>query len=197
MEYFTDELDRSTGELRHVSQGHWITVTELGETYGYGTKEVRFVLAKMELLRTEGAATHSRYRLAPWAVEQGLGKRIERKGKIPFDTISPEGQAWVAERWGDTVQTLEDAKSVPARKAEDALGRFRSQRNAYRASLGQEEMSTKEMVYWVVDHFPNLSQPEVASVVKVTQPLVNRILMDRKRHLMKLRAHRRQVPEVI
>lgn len=194
MEYFTEELDRSIGELRRVSQGHWITVTELGETYGYGKKEVRFVLAKMELLQTEGAA-HSRYRLAPWAVEQGLGKRIERKGAIPFDTISPEGQAWVAERWGDAIQTLEDAKSVPVRKAEDAIEHFRSQRNAYRASLGQDEMSTKEMVYWVVDHFPNLSQPEVALVVKVTQPLVNRILMDRKRHLEELWAFRRHVPK--
>lgn len=190
MEYFAEVLDRKTGELVTISQGEWITISELGEAYGLGPKEIRTVLVKMELLQPEGTRDHTRYRLAPWAVEAGLGRRIERKGKIPFDTISPLGQAWVSQRWDGTVAALEDAKTSDVREATRALQEFQSQRNAYRKSFGAEEMTSKEMIYWVADHYPSLSQPEIAQVVHVSQPLVNRILMDRRKRLDELRARR-------
>ncbi|MBN9333010.1 MAG: hypothetical protein J0I64_06025, partial [Devosia sp.] len=146
MEYVTEVIDRQTGELVTVSQGNWITVSELGECYGVGRKEIRQVLVKMELLQPEGAPDHTRYRLAHWAVEAGLGKRVERKGRIPFDTISPLGQEWIAARWDSVKSSLEDVKTVMVRSAEAALNRFVEERDAFRDAVGRERMTTKETI---------------------------------------------------
>jgi predicted XRE-type DNA-binding protein len=188
MEYLTEVIDRKTGELVSVSQGNWITVSELGECYGVGRKEIRQVLVKMELLQSEGTDDHTRYRLAPWAVRAGLGKRIERKGKIPFDTISPLGQDWIAARWDAARTSIEDAKTDQVRTAEEALKRFVEERDAFRDAVGRERMTTKEMIHWLVFHFPSLTQSEISQVVHVSQPLVSRILKKRNEDLKELRA---------
>jgi hypothetical protein len=196
MEYFQEVLDRKTGQLLSVSQGDWITVSELGESMGLGPKEVRTVLATMGLLQIEGAATHSRYRLPHWAVDQGLGRRIERKGKPPFDTISPLGQAWVADRWDETMAAMDAAKGEPVREAQAALTSFTHERNAYAATWGRPEMSTKEEIYWVVYHYPELTQSEIAQVVHVSQPLVQRILAERRERLKELQEQKERVFEI-
>jgi hypothetical protein len=107
MHYTAEVLDRATGDLNEVSLGDWITVTELGERYGVGSKKVRSILHHIGLLQSEGQ--HGRYRLTPRAVEQGLGKRIDRsrKSKWPFDVISPEGQRLIAMAWDEAVADLE------------------------------------------------------------------------------------------
>jgi ribosomal protein S25 len=53
MNYTAETLDRATGELKEVSLGNWITVTELGERYGVGPKQVRTILHHMGLLQSE------------------------------------------------------------------------------------------------------------------------------------------------
>jgi ribosomal protein S25 len=130
MHYTTELLDRSTGDLKEVSLGDWITVTELGVRYGVGSKKVRSILHHMGLLQSEGQ--HGRYRLTPNAVEQGLGKRIEkaRNSKWPFDVISPEGQKLIAAVWDETVADLERERlSDPiVQAAETALQAFKSRR---------------------------------------------------------------------
>ncbi|MGN6489080.1 MAG: hypothetical protein ACTHLT_14860 [Devosia sp.] len=97
MEYFDEIFDRRTGELIKVSVGEWTTVTELGELHGVGRMRVRTILREMGVLQIEGAARHQRHRLAPWVVQRGWGKRIEKKGTVPFDVVGPELRAWVAE----------------------------------------------------------------------------------------------------
>jgi hypothetical protein len=37
MQYTAEVLDHATGDLKEVSLGDWITVTELGEQYGVGS----------------------------------------------------------------------------------------------------------------------------------------------------------------
>lgn len=187
MEYVTEVIDRKTGELISVSQGNWITVSELGQCYGVGKKETRQVLLKIALLQPEGLDSHTRYRLVPWAVQAGLGKRIERKGKIPFDTISPLGQDWIAARWDAAMTSIEDAKTDQVRTAEATLKKFVEERDAFRDAVGRERMTTKEMIYWVVDHFPSLSQSEISQAVHVSQALVSRILKRRAEDLEQLR----------
>lgn len=187
MEYLTEVIDRKTGELVTVSQGNWITVSELGEAYGVGPKEIRQVLVKMELLQPEGSDNHTRYRLAPWAVQAGLGKRIERRGMIPFDTISPLGQAWIADRWEAVRSSMEDAKTASVRAAQEALNMFVEERNAFRNAVGQERMTTKEQIHWLAFHFPTLTQLEISQVVHVSQPLVSRILKKRAEELKHLK----------
>jgi len=47
MHYTAEVLDRATGDLKEVSLGEWITVTELGELYGVGRRKVRSILHHM------------------------------------------------------------------------------------------------------------------------------------------------------
>jgi hypothetical protein len=176
MHYTTEALDRSTGDLKEVSLGKWITVTELGERYGVGNKKIRSILHHMGLLQSEGQ--HGRYRLTPHAVEQGLGKRIDKsKSGWPFDVISPEGQRLIALAWDETVADLERERlNDPVVQAADAaLQAFKEQR----ASTFQ----TQQEVCWLLDYFPSLTMEWIAAVISVQRPLVSRYANLRSRQL--------------
>lgn len=190
MEYTREALDRSTGELIVESIGEFLTITEIGQHYGVGARRVRAVLAKMELLHPEESGEHSRYRLAKWAVDQGLGMRHERRGKFPFDVISPAGQAWIGEKWEGTLQELEDAKGSVVLTARTALEAFQIERDQFRSQHGAEPMATQELVRWLSFHFPALTQNQIAEAVDVSQPLVARILSRRDSQRAQLRANR-------
>lgn len=184
MHYTTEILDRTTGELKEVSLGHWITVTELGEQYGVGSKKVRSILHHMGLLQSEGQ--HGRYRLTPHAVQQGLGKRIEKskRSQWPFDVISPEGQKQIASVWSQTVTDLEhDRMSDPlVQSAEAALQAFNARRST--------DMETQQEVCWLLDHYADLTLQQIASLLGVERPLVSRyaILRKKQREFMKTQA---------
>jgi hypothetical protein len=154
--------------MKEVSLGDWITVTELGERYGVGSKKIRSILHHMGLLQSEGQ--HGRYRLTPHAVEQGLGKRIEktRKSKWPFDVISPEGQKLIASFWNETVADMETERfATPLLQvANDGLARFRSSRTA--------DPTTQMEVCWLLDHFPSLTMQDMSILISVERPLVSR-----------------------
>lgn len=168
MHYTTEILDRTTGELKEVSLGHWITVTELGEQYGVGSKKVRSILHHMGLLQSEGQ--HGHYRLTPCAVKQGLGKRIEKskRSKWPFDVISPEGQKLIAENWQTIVAEIETERAeTPALKvAGEGLARFKHGRVS--------EPTTQMETCWLLDHFPDLPLEGIANLIGVQRPLVSR-----------------------
>jgi hypothetical protein len=169
MEYFDEILDRSTGELVTVSKGDWITVTELGEVFGVKRREVRTMLRKMGVLVTEGAATHQRHRLAAWVVQQGWGKRIEKRGAIPFDVVSPELRQWIAERWEQTKDDIASEATSRSLVAREALLDFQSSRN-------RPDLTVQQKVHWLADFHPKLTQAEVAMVLDVTQQLVSKFL---------------------
>jgi transcriptional regulator with XRE-family HTH domain len=170
MEYTAEQLDRSSGDMVKVSLGNWITVTELGEKYGVGPKEIRVILHHMGLLQPEGR--HGRYRLTKNAVSQGLGKRHERSGRVrwPFDVISPKGQDLIAAAWATTIADIErERRSDPsASRAEAAL-------EAFQESTGRV-LGSQEAVCWLADHFPDLLQRQMASILNVSEPLVSRYL---------------------
>jgi hypothetical protein len=174
MHYTAEILDRATGNLKEVSLGEWITVTELGKQYGLGSKKVRSILHHMGLLQSEGQ--HGRYRLTPRAIEQGLGKRIDksRNSKWPFDVISPEGQRLIAMAWDETVTDLERERlSDPIVHTADAvLQRFKLQR----ASV----LETQQEVCWLLDHFDDLTFQQIADLLGVERPLVSRYANRRK-----------------
>lgn len=188
MEYTQELLDRKTGELATISLGDWITLTELGELYGVGRRQVRSVLRAMDFLHVEGASSHQRHRLSNWVVDRGWGRRIERKGTIPFDVIGPDARSWIAERWSATVAALEAAKSAPVLDAQAALDAFRTERNAFRQAHCREEMDVAEQISWLAYHYPKLTQIEIASIVSVTQQLVGRYLAKSSARRQKLRA---------
>lgn len=175
MHYTAEVLDRATGDLKEVSLGEWITVTELGEQYGVGKRKIRSILHHMGLLQSEGQ--HGRYRLTAHAVEQGLGKRIEkaRKSKWPFDVISPEGQRLIASIWHETVADLEHERlSDPLVQAADAaLQAFKAQRFT--------PMETQQVVCWLQNHFSDLTFQQIADLIGVERPLVSRYANQQKK----------------
>ncbi|MET3925146.1 hypothetical protein [Devosia sp. 2618] len=193
MEYTEQILDRRTGELITVSHGDWVMVSDLGDLYGVGRKTVRVILRAMDFLYVEGGGTHQRHRLSVWVTAKGWGKRVEPRYGTPFDVISPEGQAWIAERWQTTSDRVNAERSKPSLDAGSALARFANDRDNYRRVTGQEPMTLAEKVSWLIDHFPSLSQSEMASILMVTQQLVSRYVNTRAKQLRDLKAARCQV----
>jgi hypothetical protein len=128
MHYVEEILDRATGEMVTVSKGNWITITELGERYGVGQREVRTILRRLGVLVVEGTSSHQRHRLAPWVVRQGGGKRIEKRGTYPFDVLSPEMQEWIDQRWSTTLRAITDEATAPSLAAREALASFNNSR---------------------------------------------------------------------
>jgi hypothetical protein len=51
MLYTNETVDRTTGDLRIVNMGNWVTVTELGQHYGLGPRKIRSLLYHMGMLR--------------------------------------------------------------------------------------------------------------------------------------------------
>ena len=128
MIYHEEVIDRRTGELITVSKGDWISINELAEVYGVGSRKARCVLREMDFLGIEGANDHGRHRIQEWAVALGYGRRNTTKlgRKYPFDVISPEGRAWIEAGWSSALATVEAAYTGPeVARARAALEHFR------------------------------------------------------------------------
>lgn len=166
MEYTSEVLDRTTGDLKIITLGNWITVTELGRQYGLGSRKIRSILHHLGMLQSE----KKRLRLTPKAVALGYGKRHDNPKKIkhPFDVISPLGQKVVAENLGWVMGDMDQEKRSKPQLlvASQAFESFKGQR--------QTEVTTQMGVCWIRDHFPDLTQDEIAGLVDAPQSLVNR-----------------------
>lgn len=174
MLYVQETLDRQTGLLTTNPIGEHITITELGAKYGVGPRRVRVILHHMGVLAAEGR----RYRLPRTFVERGFGIRHDKpRSGYPFDVLSPECQALIAEAWDDTVADLESETAPTMRRAEAALAAFRSTR--------RRELNTQEAVYWLYDHYTRLLHRQIADILGVTPQLVSKFT--------KLRAKQKQI----
>jgi len=185
-EYTRAILDRSTGELQTVSLGRWITVSELGAQYGVGPRQVRTVLRDLDFLYLPGGAGKRRHQISPWAVEAGLGlHHVRGKGvAYPFDAISPAGQAWIAERWSSAWA------AVQGRQTLDAVARARAALDDFKTSRSRHDMPVQMEVCWLADHFPELSQSQIAAAIDVTQQLVSRHMKMREAQRQRWRVWR-------
>jgi hypothetical protein len=184
MQYVTELMDRSTGSLVQVELGEYVTVTELGQRYNKGPNEIRSILHHMGLLRGEGR--HRRYRLAPFAVEAGLGKRHENpRSGHPFDVLSPKGQQLVALAWDDTIADLQKERSQcpKACHAKAALEQFCADR--------ERTLTTQQQVSWLQHHFNGLTNRQIASIISVSEQLVGRYVsqaINQKDYRIRMRA---------
>jgi hypothetical protein len=170
MEYHQEVLDRTTGRLETKSIGDWISVTELGELYGVGSRKVRAILHHMGVLGQEGR----RYRLPRYLVEDGIGTRHDKpRSGYPFDVISPEGQDLVASVWAETVEDYEadcrKDRAVPLIR--DSLAAFKTTR--------ANPMTSQEEVCWIVDHFRDTPHRTIAEILEVSPALVIRYVKKR------------------
>lgn len=189
MNYTREVLNRETGDLEQIDFGNWITLKELGEMHGLGRRQTTEVLRRMDVLQVE---THgsARHRLAHWFVERGFGKRQHRRyDKYPFDVVGPEGQEWINELWSIAVAELhEERTEKPVEAARAALEAF---------AFDRRPMTVYMQVYWLADHFPNLSQQQMALVLSVSQPLVNRSIQSRQHQLTRARQLKKRQPEKV
>lgn len=198
MEYTKQILDRATGELVTVSTGEWRTITEVAEMHGIGARKFRAVLRRLDFLQLEYVGKDWRHRLAPWVTDQGWGKRLRRnhcERVTPFDVVSPEAQEWIGERLATVLAEMKAEVSPEIETALAALDDFRAARNEYRAKLKDgKEMSVEEMVRWLSDYYPKLSQPEIATALHISQQLVSRYQDQRSKSLKYARANRGSRP---
>lgn len=186
MQYSKDVLDRKTGTLVSVDLGDWITLTELGTLFGAGPKTTRAVLREMDFVQVETRGRHSRHRLCRWVVDRGWGRRLDARGRVPFDVVGPEAQSWVIERWSACTD------AIARRAASGAVLEAINSLAAFKATRWRDNMSTQGDFLWLRDHFPGLSQPQLANILEVTQQLVSRFSNARDRQRAKWSAFKLQ-----
>lgn len=182
MEYFQEVLDRSSGQLLRVSQGDWITITELGDIMGAGRRETRAILRAMNFLVVEGQGRNARHRLAPWVTDRGWGRRIKRTGCFPFDVLGPNARTWVERNWQSAAEDIADLSDA----AKEAQQHF----EAFLARRRNSDMPPQEQVCWLCDFYPELSQAEKGRIVGISQQLVSRFEQVRRRQLERKRIAR-------
>ncbi|RWO19078.1 hypothetical protein [Mesorhizobium sp.] len=194
MEYTSETIDSTTGEIVQAPIGSWITITEYGETKGVGRKQVRDVLSRLGILQDEiedHTPKHAsfaerklttRRRLTTKSIRSGLGKRLFSVVGRPFDVISPKGQAWIDQRWADTVQTIKtDITSSPvAVAAQVALGEFMVGR--------RHKLDPEGQVRWLLDHFPNVAQADMSRITGASPRMVSHYVSNRADQISKPKA---------
>ncbi|TIP26249.1 MAG: hypothetical protein E5X67_21040 [Mesorhizobium sp.] len=194
MEYTSETLDSTTGEIVQASIGSWITITEYGETKGVGRKQVRDALSRLGILQNEtddhtpkhasfAERKHiTRRRLTTKAVRSGLGKRIFSIVGQPFDVISPKGQAWIDQRWADAVQTIKtDITSSPvAVAAQVALSEFMVGR--------RHRLDPEGQVRWLLDHHPNVAQADMSRITGASPRMISHYVSNRTAQISKAKA---------
>ena len=167
MQYHTEILDRKTGELVSICNGDWITVTELGQAFDLGPRQVRQVLHRLGWVFPT-AAGRGRFRLTPEAIKARLGRSIcKSKSGRAFDVISPEGQLRFAKEAPSAVLAIVRRETEAVLKARSALEVFRGERK------DAEKWTTAQQVSWLNTFWPQLSQDEVAAVLSISKQLVS------------------------
>jgi hypothetical protein len=180
MEYTTQELDRSTGDLKTVSLGEWFTVSELAEHYGVGKKRFRIILHHMGLL---GQEKDGRYMLFLDTIKKGLGKRLKGKEGYPFNVLSPMCQSLIAEAWKDTVADLEADEALAVNEHTKSA---RQALDLFKAARPEREWTTREEVSWLAYYHPWLSHRQIAEVLDISQVMVSRYLRQAEAQRSKL-----------
>lgn len=183
MQYTAEILDRKTGEMVSIDQGHWFTMEELSKAFGIGRRQLATVLHQMNFLQIEGTGRNARNRIQDWVIAKGYGKRNRRKSDgMPFDVVSSEGVQWIAERWEVAKKAVEEKTSGPAKEAREALQEFQKGRSG--------PMGGQQEIHWVADHFPHLTQDQIAQALSLSRQLVTRFMRMRSDQIAEAKALR-------
>ncbi|MDQ0392642.1 hypothetical protein [Labrys monachus] len=187
MLYTQEVFDRKTGEMILVDAGEWMTISELGERHGVGPRKAREVLRELDVVTMAGGGGTQRHHFAPWFLERDFGKRHPptKARPYPFDVIGPMGREWIEERWADALNSVETKASSPVVSAAKAA------LHDFVVTRKRETMPIIEMVYWLCDHFPQLSQAEMGLVIGVSQPMVFRYTTLRDKQRTEAKARKR------
>lgn len=188
MEYLREVLDRRTGRLETKSIGDWITITELGQRYGVGSREIRAILHHIGVLAQEG----HRYRLPRHLVDEGIGQRHDfpRSGHA-FDVLSPLGQQLVASVWDEAVADYR------AERDKEALVVSIRRTLALCKANRRDDLGTAGEVRFLLDHFEDVQLNTIAAALDVSPQLVSRHAARREaQHSFIKRWRARELPSV-
>lgn len=186
--YVQRVTDLDTGEVSWVNLGTFRPLSTVADMLGIGRRRFRGVLLAMGMVQQEydQYSRESRNRLAPWAVESGLGRRIERKhlqDHQPFDVLSELGVAFVR----DHLLQAELALEGPAKAAREGLLAFEARRT----------LDGPQRVSWLADHYLGLNQLDVARIVGLSEGRVSQLLAARESRRQWLRAQQaRELPRM-
>lgn len=165
--FHTEVLDRRTGELVRICDGEFVTLTELGQAFSLGPRQVRQVLKQIGWLEATRQG-RGRYRLAPAATAAGYGKHIQKsRSGWPFDVVSPEGQKEFARLLPRALQEVEARESSKALAAREQLEAFKAGR------LDKDRWNTRMEVQWIRSFRPDLTQEEIAAALNLSEQLVS------------------------
>lgn len=173
MKYVRKVIDMDTGKTCWTDLGDHRPFTEVATMFGIGPRKFREVLAAMGVASREYDAAGStfRYRLTPWAVDSGLGYRMDNVGfafdaeRTPFDVLSPQGVDYVRDNLRDTLAKLAEP-STAIREALVSLQRFEETRRGPLDNHGR--------VLWLDDHHPDLPAPGIAAALGIGERVVRR-----------------------
>lgn len=174
MHYFRKVTDLETGEVRRISIGEHLTVTEAAQRFGVARSSLVKVLLRLNIFQKEfdTVAGEHRYRLRPEAQTKGMGYRIMGKHG-PFDVLAPTTLDWIEEDLKALLSaSTADTKTIAALQALDTFDQGRT-----------HKLDLEGKVRWVVDHFPEVSPSQVAKGLGVSEQIIHRYLTRRREQL--------------
>lgn len=184
MEYIQEIFDRSTGTITEINIGDWITITELGQLKKLGQRQIRAALRQMDFLIIGGSGKNARHRVADWVLERGWAKRIQRKGCYPFDVIGPNARAWIDEYW--------ESKALIAHHRRPHVAKATAHLQQFISNRLNKTMPIQSCVCWLCDFYPELTQTEKATILSVSQQLINRFEAVRTHQITKAKTLKSQ-----
>nr|WP_281720938.1 hypothetical protein [Nitrosomonas nitrosa] len=167
-------INLDTGETEWVDLGTMRPISAVADLLKIGPRHLRDLMVTMDMLQPEfdPYANKHRRRLAPWVVESGLGRRIERrafKDHTPFDVLTEEGVTYVRDHIGAAVE----GKSAPVVAARDALRAFEERRGT--------PLDTEGRIRWLSQCCPGIRPCDVSDIAGASRAYVSRILAEQER----------------
>lgn len=177
MQYYRNVTDYETGEVRRISIGEHLTITETARELKVKRKVLTDILKKMGICNREfdEVAGKPRIRLHPEAEEKGLGIRIMGEHG-PFDVLSPLCREIIEDELKAHLASISPKRWKPAFEELARYERFRADKN-------MAKLDPKMRVCWLVDHFEGIPAELIARGIGVASSLVYRYLDYRKQQL--------------
>jgi hypothetical protein len=196
MKYVHKMIDLDSGQALWVDLEDHRPFSEVARSLGIGERTFRQVLNAMGLLQREWDARAERHRnrLAPWAVNSGLGVRHDNRAfkrdalREPFDVLSPEGVEYVVDHLEETFAKMK-APSPCLLKARAELKEAEKRRT--------QPMDAEQRVSWLVAHHANLTQENIAEIVEVSDRLVRRYIKRRDGQIARAKAKAASLPFLV
>ncbi len=144
-----------TSNAPTITLDYWMPISELSSLHRVGISRLREVLCYLHIFEAEDG----RYRLTQSAIDEGLGRRFNRRDVTDGELIliSPLGQKLVEENWEWVVQSLKRKR----KKATRLLTQIVMAREQFKAKSGGS-LDPDQEVSWLLRHLTQLKLEQLA-----------------------------------